>query len=97
MSEEYKSYIRSLACLVDGRWEKDCDRCWGPVAPHHRKARGIGGNDKGKTDDSCVPVCTKHHSELEQIGETKFQVKHEIDLKFEMSALQKQWKLYQRR
>ena len=99
MTEVRKRYIRSQVCLVDkvGTIKREVDQCYGRVDPHHLSARGMGGRDGGKTDETMVPLCRKHHSEVEQIGVIKFQVKYEIDLKYELSVLRKQWGLYQRR
>lgn len=66
IDEEYLDVIRTLHCAV----------CFAvPAEPHHLISRGAGGSDH-----YCVPLCRKHHSELEQVGKTKFEHKHDIDL-----------------
>lgn len=65
VDETYKIWIKGHPCLV----------CWNPSDPHHLKSRGSGGSDY-----TCIPLCRKHHSELEQIGKKRFETKHMVDL-----------------
>ena len=87
-AEKYKAWVRTLACLVDK--DNGKDKCYGRVDPHHLIARGMGGT-RGKfleqKDWSCIPACRKHHSELEQIGKSRFEKKYEINLRAENKRL----------
>lgn len=49
--------------------------------PHHFKTRAAGG-----TDEHCVPLCRRHHRELDapNSGPETFQAKHAVD--FEATA-----------
>lgn len=47
----------------------------GHPAHHHRRV-SQGGTD----EDGLIPFCIECHSELEQIGPTRFQAKHGVDL-----------------
>lgn len=54
--------------------------CTGVVAGHHRKTVGAGGKDASNE----VPLCTKHHTEVHTMGETRFEAKyHGIDMDLE--------------
>lgn len=57
VSEAYKVFIREQPCLICGR----------RAEPHHQVSRGAGGSDL-----DCLPFCRKHHTQVEQMGKTKF-------------------------
>ncbi len=80
-SEQYKTYIRSLGCLVY--------HCQKPSEPHHEESGGVGM--KG-SDLSCVPLCgglQGHHRERHDTGRYTFWEKHNIDVDAEYIRLLK--------
>lgn len=54
------SKVRELGCFVCG---------WKPCDAHHVRSRGAGGGD---TEENLLALCRRHHSEIHQIGKTKF-------------------------
>lgn len=66
--EEYLDFIRRKHCLV----------CLSAGEPHHVQARGR--NNAKRNDFTSVPLCRKHHSEIEQIGRQKFEELHEVEI-----------------
>lgn len=70
VDENYLDHVRSLACIVP-----TCG--FRPVDPHHLKA--VGWREAKRNDYSTVPLCRRHHSEVEQIGMEKFCAKYSID------------------
>lgn len=68
VDEDYLDYIRKLPCVGCGRT---------PVDPDHLIARGF---EEGKrVDYYAIPMCRQCHSEREQVGNVKFQIRHQMD------------------
>ena len=61
ISKRYLAYIRGKACLV----------CGDVGEPHHIVSRGAGGSDL-----TAVPLCRRHHSEMESQGKLGFWKKY---------------------
>lgn len=62
---------------------KPCTACYKtPVDPDHLTSVGMGQNRKRARieDFTCIPMCRKCHIERHQIGNERFQKKHNIDL-----------------
>ena len=57
ISKRYLAYIRGKACLV----------CGDVGEPHHIISRGAGGSDL-----TAVPLCRRHHNEIESQGKLGF-------------------------
>ena len=54
----YVTWVRSLFCVLSSLRE-----CWGRTEPHHAgKKPGVGLK---AADDTCIPLCVRHHRELE--------------------------------
>ena len=69
ISEEYLDYIRAKPCTACGKR---------PVDPDHIKARGW--ESAKRVDVFALPMCREHHSERGQIGNQKFEVRHDLNL-----------------
>lgn|SRR4030042_632576 len=48
---------------------KRCVICARRAEPHHIVSKGAGGDD---SEDNLMPLCRCHHSELHQIGRSRF-------------------------
>ena len=67
-SEKHKAMIRQLVCCIPG-----C-RAFAPNDPHHLKsgeARGQRGIGMKATDRFCVPLCRRHHDQLENLPSSR--------------------------
>ena len=64
---DYLKFIRSLHCSVS--W------CGVKSEPHHLVSRGAWGSDY-----TCVPLCRRHHSEVESIGPSEFEARWNLNL-----------------
>jgi hypothetical protein len=72
----FKDWIKTKKCILQIlNANKDC---YGLIDPHHIKSRGSGGKD----DSNILPLCRRHHSEIEQIGKKTFSKKYNLDLDF---------------
>lgn len=69
IDEAYKKYILSHSCLVCPRREVD---------PDHLRARGTGS--ASQNDYSLIPLCREHHSERHQLGNSRFEQRHAVNL-----------------
>ncbi len=67
-SESYLEYIRSRPCCV-------CQTK--PTEPHHTVCGGVGL--KG-SDFAAIPMCRKHHREIEDRGVDTFQRENQINI-----------------
>jgi hypothetical protein len=82
--QKYKDWLKERNCILKSFWS-----CEGPIDPAHTVGNGRGS--KGP-DSSCVPLCRKHHDEMDgrlntQITtKAKFAEKYEIDLAKESAA-----------
>lgn len=58
--ESFKAAVRLLPCCA-----RYMGPCRGHVDPHH------AGDDRGlgqkASDDTCIPMCRKHHTEIEDV------------------------------
>ncbi|NHZ85227.1 MAG: DUF968 domain-containing protein [Planctomycetia bacterium] len=81
--EDYKNHVRKLPCTLCGR----------AADPHHLKAVGMGRKRSlPKWEDyTLVPLERRYHVELEQIGISRFHVKHNINLYKEALFILAQW------
>jgi len=68
----YEVFIKRQYCLI-----RQPASCVGLVGWHHVVARGQ--RQSKRNDFLTIPLCIKHHSEIEQIGIEKFNVKHNLD------------------
>lgn len=56
---QYMTWVRGLGCL----FEATSYSCDGPIDAHHA---GINkGMGRKADDDTCIPLCRKHHQDLE--------------------------------
>jgi len=80
----YSDYIKTLPCLICGKNDVD---------PHHLKAVGTGRRrELSKWEDyTIIPLYRQYHSELHQIGLTKFEDKYKIDLFKEALFILAKW------
>ncbi len=69
---EHVKCVREMRCLVCGRQGE----------PHHLKPIGMGRNRKREMPEhyTAIPLCRKHHIEIETIGVEQFNLKHRIDV-----------------
>jgi len=74
-SEKYKAYIRTYPCLI-------CQQT--PVDPHHIEKAGTG--IKG-SDYMTVPLCRKHHNQVDEMGVDTFEKHYNICLVTEACKL----------
>ena len=53
-----------------------------PVDADHLEAIGMGGDRKKPTlkDFSCIPLCRIHHRERHDMGNIRFEKKHNLNL-----------------
>ena len=77
IDEAHRNWIATLPCLV----------CRTPLAvsPHHAKTKGSGGGD-----NSCVPLCHKHHTGDEGVHTLRtvpFEKRFGVDLLSEAARL----------
>lgn len=66
-NKELLESYRVMPCAVK-------EQCFGPVAGHHIKSRGSGGDD---IELNLLPLCQKHHSEVHQIGSYTMECKYQ--------------------
>lgn len=67
--EDYKAWIRTLPCLIGRVRPEMAAEPWGPrtEAAH----TGPHGHAQKASDYTCIPLCRKHHHELDhQIGKS---------------------------
>lgn len=76
---EFLDFVRSKSCTV-GR------DCLGPLDPHHVVA--VGWRESKRNDFTALPLCRKHHGEIEQIGVEKFEAKYKVSVWAENAWLQ---------
>jgi len=67
-SKENIESVKNKACLID-------KMCLGHVTAHHKKSVGAGGDD---SLENLMPLCTKHHTEIHQIGKQSFKKKYNV-------------------
>lgn len=73
IEELYRRHIYKSRCLVEG--------CKFASEPHHLRGKGLGGGTGLKPSDlSAIPLCSKHHRELHDIGIESFEKLHGLDL-----------------
>lgn len=72
--KKYRAHISSMPCLLAG------PNCRGIVAPHHVRNAGMS---RKCSDYLTVPLCFRHHRELDDPGGSKkiFEAKYGVDLK----------------
>ena len=80
IDEAYKKYILEHSCLVCSRRDVD---------PDHLRARGTGS--ASQNDYSLIPLCREHHSERHQLGNSKFEQRHSVNLWKEAWTLLSNW------
>lgn len=59
----YMLWVKSLSCAVLEfwmPWEHEIGTCDGPIQADHMGRRGIG---QKAADDTCAPMCRRHHRE----------------------------------
>ena len=60
----YRAKVRSLPCCA-----RSLSQCFGRIDPHHAGWDHSKGEGKGTgikaTDSTCVPLCRRHHQQLE--------------------------------
>lgn len=66
VDEMYLQFVRTQPCVVAS--------CNTKAEPHHLISRGAWGSDY-----TCIPMCRKHHSEIEQLGTDKFQHRYSLN------------------
>lgn len=70
ISDDYRTYIKTLSCIVCGSRE---------VTAHHWITVAAGGSDL-----ECVPLCLDHHTlggdSFHRLGVDTFAKKHKIDI-----------------
>lgn len=54
---QYMEWIRTRACAAA---YIDVDQCLQPIHAHHAGKRGVG---QKASDDTCIPLCERHHRE----------------------------------
>jgi hypothetical protein len=71
-SLKYLEAVRELSCVV----------CWGQAVPHHMDVIGMGRNRKNSLQEhyTTIPLCTEHHTEWHNVGNTAFNEKYAIDM-----------------
>jgi len=69
--KDYLVFVKGHSCLIGYH-------CLGPVTPHHLIAVKIGQVDRN--DFTAVPLCVKHHGEIEQISLRVFETKYAISM-----------------
>lgn len=79
---KFLDFIKSKSCLGLGVHI-------GPIDPHHLIA--VGWRQAKRNDFTVVPLCRKHHGEVEQVGVSKFEATHNVDLWRENSMLLIEW------
>jgi hypothetical protein len=80
---EYHEFVKTLRCCLTGKS--------GPHA-HHIKSVKSGGRDFGNQ----IPLAPTLHSELHQIGPSRFQEKYDIDILVEAQKVLDLWKARRR-
>jgi hypothetical protein len=65
----YHRFFEGLFCLVRAE-------CAGSVNGHHVKTVAAGGKDYANE----VPLCAKHHTEVHQLGRSRFERRYQVDL-----------------
>jgi len=71
IDEDYLDYVRAQPCLVPLCREA------GPIDPHHLKA--VGWREAKRNDFTAIPLCRKHHSEVEQVSRESFCEKYSME------------------
>jgi hypothetical protein len=69
----YEDYIKAQCCMV-----RRPPQCLGDVTWHHVVARGQ--RQSKRNDFLTVPLCARHHAEIEQVGIEKFQRTHDLNV-----------------
>ena len=85
-SLSYLEHVKTLDCIVYG--------CHDPVTAHHRDALGQGSKKRKKPAKehlSAIPICIKHHTELHQMGQAKFEKAHKLSLDKESLRILINW------
>lgn len=59
----YMSWVRRQRCAVAVELRTP-SQCGGPVEAHHAGERGFG---KKAPDDTCIPLCMRHHREYHDV------------------------------
>jgi hypothetical protein len=80
-------WVRGHCCSVGGASGNGCD---GRIEAAHVRIGGQAGISQKPGDDRTIPLCTGHHGEQHQIGETSFERKHGIDMAKIAAALWQQ-------
>lgn len=78
--KEYLAFIKSRSCLALGGHSHI-----GLIDPHHLSAQGW--RQWKRNDFLTIPLCRKHHGEVEQIGLLKFEAEHKVNLWHEACLL----------
>lgn len=85
LSEEFVTWIHSLACVVSGSGGSS----WDPIVAAHVRSKGAGGRWS-----DIVPMLRSLHDELHQIGVRSFEKKYEVDLQLAAAAVVQRWKAF---
>ena len=79
----FLAHTRTLGCIVLG--------CSAKAVPHHRDT--CGGKYKVPAEEhwSVIPICTVHHSQIENSGEARFEETYNINLDKEALRILKKY------
>ena len=90
-SPEYLAWIRTLGCVVCSRVSRGAT----VIEAAHTNVLGRRGMGQKSSDFSAIPLCANHHRQnldsYHLLGEKEFSLKHGIDLKELVLALQSQF------
>ena len=78
----HRTFVKSFYCVAYGLDPKY--PCSELIDAHHTTTKGAGGGD-----DTCVPMCRAHHSQLDSPGwsQKRFEEHYKLDLKAQAAEL----------
>jgi hypothetical protein len=68
IDDGYRAWVRKKPCCIGGG-------CFGAMHAHHTKTKGSGGGD-----ETCVPLCAEHHTQVHAMGFQSFDTYHGVKL-----------------
>ena len=84
---DYHRFVGTLTCVASRTLRIPTMRCGWEVAGHHLISVGAAGKDYGNE----VTLCTKHHTELHQLGTSRFERLYGVDLCYESDVVRQLW------
>ena len=84
-SEKWLDRIRGQECVMASKLSPEMVRdgygCCGKVSPHHMGHGYYKGSIKRHHDFSTIPLCFRHHRQIEDMGRPSFENFYSLELR----------------